>query len=159
MKHYLILLILGITLGLPVRAQHKSIKQFHFLLGSWEMKNAKGNISEVWKKDGKTLSGRCYKHYVNGDSVLTEIIKLITIDGDLYFSVTGFEKDNKGTTNFKLVSVKEQIFIFENKNHDFPQRIVYENKGKTSLVAWIEGEIEGKKMKMDFAYQRKNLSN
>lgn len=159
MKNYLILLILGITLSLPVRAQHKLIKQFYFLLGTWEMKNAKGNISEIWKKDGKSLSGKSYKHHLNGDSVLTEKIKVITIDNELYFSVTGFEKDNQGTTNFKLISAKDNIFIFENKKHDFPQRIVYENKGKTSLVAWIEGELNGKKMKMEFAYQRKNLSN
>lgn len=153
------LFILGFTLSLPSQAQQQLIKQFYFLLGTWEMKNAKGNISEIWKKEGASLSGRSYKHHLNGDSVLTEKIRLLIIDNELYFSVTGFEKDNQGTTNFKLISVKHNIFIFENKKHDFPQRIIYENRGKTSLVAWIEGELKGKKMKMEFAYQRKNLNN
>ena len=47
-----------------------------------------------------------------------------------------------------------EIYIFENKEHDFPQRIVYENQGKKEMLASIEGELNGKSRKSEFRYKR-----
>ena len=136
-------------------AQNYSTKQFSFLLGNWEKKTDKGKITEHWKSTSKTYEGSSYKHNAKGDSTLTETIVLKKINGDWQFSVTGYEKGNTGTTNFKLISTKENTFIFENAAHDFPQRIIYQPQGKDNLLAWVEGKVNGKEMKINFAYHRK----
>jgi hypothetical protein len=138
-----------------VYAQIDPVKQFSFLLGSWEMKTKTGKTTEHWKSGINKYAGSSYKHNVKGDSTLTETISLKKINGIWHFCVTGHEQSNLGTTNFKLVSTTKNTFVFENAKHDFPQRIVYQNSGGDKLIAWIEGKINGKAMKIHFAYQRK----
>lgn len=153
MKKALIILSF-ILIQLSAIAQKANIKHFSFLTGGWEMKTKTGKIVERWQKHQDSLIGSSHKYNAKGDSVLTETIVLKKIKGTWHFCVTGYEKGNKGKTNFKLISTANNTFTFENKAHDFPQQIVYQNKGKTQLLAWIEGEIGGKKRKMEFPYNR-----
>lgn len=150
----IVLLVMALTTHLTANAQ-KSIKQFSFMLGNWEMKSDKKTISEHWQRNKETLVGKSYKHAANGNKTLTESVVLSLVNNVFTFSVTGYEKDNTGTTHFQLISDKDSTFIFENKKHDFPQRIVYQKKDKDHLLAWIEGEMNGKPMKISFPYQRK----
>jgi Domain of unknown function (DUF6265) len=48
----------------------------------------------------------------------------------------------------------DSVVIFENTAHDFPQRIGYRKAAGDSLVAWIEGTIEGRSQRVDFLYAR-----
>lgn len=154
MKNFIILLTI-LSIQLSANAQKVNLKQFDFLLGNWEMKTAKGKTTESWVKIKDNLNGKSYRHNLKGDSVLTETVVIKKIDGAFYYCVTGLEENNTGTTNFKLTAIEKNTFAFENKTHDFPQKIVYQNKGKDQILAWIEGEIEGKKIKSEFPYQRK----
>lgn len=140
--------------ALYVSAQNPALKTFYFMLGKWEMKTKSGKIVERWHKHKDSLTGQSHKFNATGDSILTETIVLKKIKGDWHFCVTGYEKGNEGKTDFKLISSANNTFTFENKQHDFPQQITYQNKGKDELLAWIEGEIGGKKRKMEFPYQR-----
>lgn len=152
-----VLIIILFALQQNVNAQqNNSIKQFEFMLGNWQMKNSSGSITETWKKTKTGMFGQSYRYGKEEKPILTESIELKLIDNVFNFSVTGFEEGNKGITIFKLVSTKDQTFVFENKLHDFPQRIVYQQKDKNNLLAWIEGVNNGKEMKMSFPYQRKN---
>lgn len=154
MKRLILLAFLTLS-SLILNAQDISSKKFSFLLGHWELKTKDGKITEHWKSNGKTYMGSSYTYSAKGDSTLTETIILKEINRNWEFSVTGYEKGNTGTTHFKLISSKENTFTFENKKHDFPQRIVYQPQGKDNLLAWIEGKMNGKERKIDFAYQRK----
>lgn len=156
MKKSLILLIFGIAFHLSANAQkNSSLQQFSFILGNWEMKTAKGKITESWVQNKENLSGKSYRHNLNGDSVLMETLLIKKIDGDFYYCSKVSGQNNGETVNFKLISNENNTFIFENATHDFPQRIVYQNLGKDELLAWIEGERNGKKGKSEFRYQRK----
>ena len=44
--------------------------------------------------------------------------------------------------------------IFENLQHDFPQRIGYQRNGPDSLLAWIEGTEKGQVRRVEFPYRR-----
>lgn len=153
MKKYLIILLC--IIGSSAFAQKTSLKAFAFLAGSWEMKTKKGKIAESWVKSKDSLNGKSYRHNLNGDSILTEAVVIKPVNGLLNLCVTGFEQNNLGTTNFKLISSVNNTFVFENKAHDFPQRIIYQNKGKDQILAWIEGEMNGKKIKSEFPYSRR----
>ncbi len=152
-----LLIIILFTLQQNANAQlNRSIKQFEFMLGNWQMKNSSGSITETWKKTKAGMLGETYRYGKEGMPVLTESIELKLIDNVFSFSVTGYEEGNKGITIFKLVSNSDQIVVFENKSHDFPQRIVYQQKDKNNLLAWIEGVDKGNEMKISFTYQRIN---
>ena len=45
-------------------------------------------------------------------------------------------------------------WVFANEEHDFPQRIVYRRLGTDSLLAYIEGEVEGQVRRVDFPMAR-----
>jgi len=43
---------------------------------------------------------------------------------------------------------------FENKQHDFPQRVIYEQKGKGLLLAAIEGTYKGKEGREEYQMRK-----
>ena len=62
-------------------------------------------------------------------------------------------KANAEETPFKLKTLTGNEFVFENIEHDFPQRIIYRLNGN-SMVARIEGTQNGKFMGIDFPSTR-----
>ena len=44
--------------------------------------------------------------------------------------------------------------VFENKEHDFPQRVGYRRIGADSVLAWIAGTSNGKAQRFEFPYRR-----
>ena len=44
--------------------------------------------------------------------------------------------------------------VFENPEHDFPQRVGYRRLGADSVLAWIEGTSYGKQQRAEFPYRR-----
>lgn len=151
----LALIVLGLCIYLIANAQESPLKQFNFMLGYWEMKTPKGKMSENWHQTPDGFEGKSYRHDLKGDSTMMESVVLKKVGKDFLFTVTGMEENNTGTTTFRLIPSPKNRFIFENKAHDFPQRIVYENQGKDKLLAWIEGSVSGKLIKSEFNYKRK----
>jgi hypothetical protein len=131
-----------------------SLEPFKYLLGSWSFKREQTQFLEVWElQDSLTLIGRGYK--INqGDSSLLETVLLKSVGDGVYY-IPFVENQNIGmTVKFRLVSSRNHTYVFENKEHDFPQRVVYEIKGKDELLAWIEGVKDGKILREDFPYKR-----
>ena len=62
-------------------------------------------------------------------------------------------KENKEETPFKLIKSVANEAIFENPDHDFPQRVIYKRQG-SKLTGRIEGNNEGKFMGIDFPMTR-----
>ena len=59
----------------------------------------------------------------------------------------------QATTTFTSTTVGETSIVFENLQHDFPQRVAYERRG-AALQAWIEGPMNGQTKRIEYAYQR-----
>lgn len=54
---------------------------------------------------------------------------------------------------FPLVRGTATELVFEDPQHDFPQRVIYRNVNGV-LAARIEGEVNGKSRSADFPYRR-----
>jgi len=61
---------------------------------------------------------------------------------------------NQAEASFPLKSAGEKSVVFENLEHDFPQRILYRAEGADRLMARIEGERNGKLRGVDFPMRR-----
>ena len=55
---------------------------------------------------------------------------------------------------FKLIKGSANEVIFENPQHDFPQRVIYRLQGNDSLLGRIEGMSKGKERSVDFPMTR-----
>ena len=55
---------------------------------------------------------------------------------------------------FALLSESEGETVFENKAHDFPQRVIYRRNGEQRMLARIEGTAKGSVKGIDFAMKR-----
>lgn len=134
-----------------LNAQSPGIEQFEWLLGSWKVKMSEGEVYESWtKQDENTLLGKGY--YINkGDTTITEQLRIQKI-GNYWTYIPTIRKNHP--VLFTLISSGSDIWVFENKEHDFPQRIAYSQKKDGSLLAWIEGEMNGKQMKEEFLMEK-----
>jgi len=149
----LILLLVGFST--LAQAQKAPSKTFAFVLGSWEMQTPKGKLVEQWVQNpDKTLTGKSYRINAKGDSTLTETLQIKNIGKDTFYCSTVNGQNEGKEVCFKLISTKDLTYVFENQTHDFPQKIVYQDKGKKEMLAWIEGELNGKSRKSEFKYKR-----
>lgn len=130
-------------------------RKLSFLIGNWSFVGQKETIIEKWEwNKNSELNGISYSINHSGDSVLLETILIHKEGSEIYYSPTGYQPGNTSTVSFKLVSEKGDTFIFENRNHDFPQRIVYRKLSDNEILAWIEGAINGKLKKIEFPYKK-----
>ena len=61
---------------------------------------------------------------------------------------------NQAEASFPLKSAGDKSVVFENPEHDFPQRILYRLEGEGRLMARIEGERGGQTRGIDFPMRR-----
>lgn len=114
------------------------IKPFLWLTGTWEMANPDGSHRlEIWKKERrKVLTGKGL-HVTGSDTLLLESIVLHQYDSDFWYVPTVPDQNKGAEIPFKLISRNDFKFIFENPDHDFPQRIVYHFKP----IRWNQGYV------------------
>jgi hypothetical protein len=133
---------------------NKIFKELYVLEGRWMMKTNKGFIGEEWKKiDDQYLQNRGF--IVKGnDTTVTERVALRNTAKGIFYTSTVEDQNNKQPTSFKLTSGRNNVFIFENAQHDFPKRIVYELVSADSLHAYIDDGKSGTNKRQDFYYKK-----
>jgi hypothetical protein len=104
----------------------QSIDPFLWLEGTWEMPRPKGGFRlETWKQnDSNSLIGKGIK-VVNVDTTLLESIEIKADNIETWYIPIVPDQNNATSILFKLVSSTDHQFVFENPQHDFPQRITY----------------------------------
>lgn len=137
---------------LPACKTSSELSDLNWILGKWQV-NESNNFEEWEKIDDHLFRGKGLVVKKN-DTLITETIEIVQQDKTLYYIpvVTG---QNEGKpVAFKLVARKRDEFIFENKTHDFPQRIIYVKNGEEQIDARIEGKKEGFFTEMKFKLKR-----
>jgi hypothetical protein len=123
-----------------------------FLTGCWTLESKGASIDESWSRAaGGMMAG--YSRKVRGDRLIAlEFLKIEPRDGRLAYVPLIRGKE----TVFRAVKIAEGEAIFENPEHDFPQRIIY-RKNDTGLLARIES-LDGKKG-TEYPYKRAACSD
>ena len=131
-----------------------SIDSLSWLAGCWQAKDSKPGavISEQWMMPlGNAMlgSGRTVK---NGKMTEFEFLRIVRRDDGMFYIARPAE--NKDETEFGLISSVNDEYIFENKGHDFPQRIIYRKEKDGSLFARVEGTKNEKVFGIDYRSDR-----
>ncbi len=148
-----ILLIFSFTSSQDKNSMDERFQKLSWIIDRWISPPGESITYENWVKiDDSTFSGE--SHTVeNGDTVFSEQLRIEKIGDDVYY--TAIVKHNPGPVHFKLVELGENKAVFENPEHDFPNRITYMLKDDGSLYARIEGKNKkGEEVTGEFFYTR-----
>ena len=133
----------------PIISQDNDIIK-HFT-GKWKMISDTEEYFEEWEFLNKTeLVGVAYSYEEEVSLIRENLYMKKFADQWAYVALPV----NQTITLFALIEFSETKFIFENKEHDFPQRIIYEFTSDDNLKAAIEGVIDGKVNRQKFNFKR-----
>ena len=119
------------------------LTHMEYVLGDWVHPGGAQIACESWRRvSDDTFEGRGYQ-VKEGDTVTTEVLRLVKMGEGVYF--ISMVAHNLRPISFKLVQLDGTVAVFENSEHDFPQRIVYSLEGDQ-----LTGRIEGEKNNSDF---------
>lgn len=126
--------------------------QLRFFEGSWKVENS--NLMEKWQLSGEDVYvGKSYS-VLGKDTILNETIQLIFDRENIWYKVQVHNQNAGKTVLFRLTKCQGSVFIFENPEHDYPQKIGYRRIGNDKILAWIEGQENGKLNKSEWAMRR-----
>jgi len=150
-----LLLVVSLTIptlcaGDEAPAPRRSIADVAWIAGDWQTPAGDGpRIDEHWTAPSGGAMMGVSRTVAGGRLVEFEFLRIVERDGAvLYVAQPG---GRCPATEFTLTSVTASRAIFENPQHDFPKRIVYERQPDGSLVAAIDAG-EGTKA-MVFGYR------
>jgi hypothetical protein len=153
-----LMFLVSLTCTLPYTPAHAQAKPQEFdlhrlswLEGLWTGTKDGVETEERWTSTkGGALLG-LHRDVKNGRMVWFEFFRVDTTqDGAFYFASPGAA----AATPFRLVSMGDRRVVFENKAHDFPQRILYWLDAEGSLHARIEGPKKGKEVAEEWIWKK-----
>lgn len=116
------------------------INKMKWLIGLWYSDSKTEKSYEEWKWVSDTLlRGRSYV-IIKNDTLVNEFISIIKTENGIFYKAEVSNQNYGKAVYFKLISIKNNSIIFENKTHDFPKTIKYTLKDKKNLSAIIEGD-------------------
>ncbi|MGF7075682.1 DUF6265 family protein [Mucilaginibacter sp. R-33] len=151
-----LLIVLCINSAHSIFGQQKNqpITHAKWLIGSWKNQSAKTVDIETWKKlNDSTFIGRSYS-LTGADTVSSEHIRMEQHKGKLYYIPTVNNQNGGKAVTFTLTSSNNKHLVFENPEHDFPQKITYTQITNNSLVAEISGTRKGWQKAIQFPMKR-----
>jgi hypothetical protein len=140
-----------VLLPSPASSQAAGTQRLAWLQGCWRIDAGNRIVEEQWSAPrGGTLLGSS-RTVRDGKTVEHEFVILReTADGRLAYEVS---PSGRAPTVFTSISLDDAGVVFENLQHDFPQRVAYRRNGD-QLLAWIEGPRNGAMRRIEYPYQR-----
>jgi hypothetical protein len=148
-------LILGIvlvgclSLSAEDPAKKVTVNDLGWLAGSWSGTVNGITTEETWlaPKGGNMLG---VNRTTGGKATAFEFMRIAEgKTGLAYFA----QPSGKPSTEFPMKEFTGKKVVFENKEHDFPQRVIYQLTADGELHARIEGEINGKSRSMEWKWK------
>lgn len=149
------LAILVMVVSMVVGAQDSpsrtkaSLQDLNWLAGSWVMESKGERIEENWTSPAGGMMLATGRSVQENKTVEFEFLRIEQRgEGLVYVAQPG----GRPPVEFWLASVGKDEWVFENKKHDFPQRIRYQRTGANAFTARIEDATGAKHM--EFPYTR-----
>lgn len=149
-----LLLILSLFIVLIACKTPLNLSEIDWVLGNWQVNES--TAFEEWRIANDTLyRGKGYKIRKN-DTLVTETIEIVKKGESIYFIPSVLDQNDGKPVEFKLISKKRKELVFENLEHDFPQRIIYVKTSENEIDARIEGMKQGFFSEVKFKLKKVN---
>jgi hypothetical protein len=141
-------LFLALTTVATPPSEPPAISQLQWLTGCWASEGRDAGSGECWLAPaGGTMFGA--SRTVRGDrTVAFEHLSIREVAPGVLAYVA--VPSGQAETHFPVVEISADHVVFENPEHDFPQRVIYRKIGEDRIQARIEGSIEGRERSVDF---------
>lgn len=139
--------VLALWLSAGAQAQ---IQRVAWLAGCWSLTDGERSVDEHWMAP-RAGSMQGMSRTVRGDKLVAYESVLLRARGEqLDYEV---QPSGQARTVFTSTVVTDTSVVFENLQHDFPQRVAYQRDGER-LLAWIEGPRSGQMRRIEYPYKR-----
>ena len=118
------------------------------MAGCWQGQLGQLTLEENWMRPAAGTMLGMSRNSKGGRTVFSEFMRIEPRDGELYY-VARIGDAKQAPTPFRRVRVSATEAVFENPEHDFPQRIIY-RAVPGGLNARIEGKSKGKERGEDY---------
>lgn len=133
-------------------SQNSDMQKLSWIIDRWVSTQGESISYEHWEKTSETLFTGGSETIKNGDTIFAEKLKIELIEGNIYYIAD--VSHNPAHVKFKLTRLTDTEAVFENPEHDFPQKITYKHI-EGSLHASIEGPGKDKQWKIiDFVMNK-----
>ncbi len=150
-KLFLVTIALCLASVAGSSAQPTAVQRLAFLQGCWEAPTPQGQVEEQWMSPrGDNMLGLS-RTVKDGHLREYEFVIVRERAGQLTYDARPMGQSGGVFTS---VLLEDGRAVFENPQHDFPQRIGYERQGADALLAWIEGDHEGGLRRVEFRHRR-----
>ena len=146
----LLLLICGGCASKSGNEATPTLDDLNWIVADWRGKHSgSGEFYESWTRTGDHFVGSGYQ-VADGDTIFGESLRIEDRDGALFY-VAGVSH-NASEIGFLLVNCSKHRAVFENPDHDFPQRITYElsEDGTLYVRAGLINEEQGRVLQFFF---------
>jgi hypothetical protein len=134
--------------------RYDTMKEFAWLEGTWQDSTPDALFTERWTKENDSVYTAESTITKGKDTLFFETIVLDQTGDSLHYIVTTPKQNDAKPVSFTLKSFTANSYVFENKQHDFPQRITYTKITNDSLIAEISGTQNGKPATEQFPMKR-----
>lgn len=126
------ILIVLFILILPTKSVTAQTSFPSFLCGSWKIENKE--TYEHWDM----VNDRCLKGFLyeikNGHPVILEYLDITDQKGNIAYTATVLNQNGGKPVTFILNQTDSLIYSFENPNHDFPKKIIYQQQSPSRIL-------------------------
>jgi len=144
----LLVLISGFGASSVEQGKAPSIKQLHWLKGKWSRVSAGVEHIETWQiKQDSLLEGEGY-YQKSENKKVTEKLSIRWEKGELCYIAD--VPENKKPVYFKNTLLNDSVAVFENKSHDYPNKITYIKDSKRSFQVILNDNSGTKTRKLSF---------
>ena len=141
--------------SLPVTAtasESTELKRLAWLAGCWAVEGSEAGSVEHWLPPaGGTMLGMA-RTVKGGQTVGFEFLQIRTNPDGKFIYIA--KPSGQAEATFEASSVEEDSVVFENPEHDFPQRIRYRLASEGRLTARVEGMSNGVLRGFDVSMKR-----
>lgn len=122
-----------------------------FLAGRWTGEQDGLLMEEYWSEPAGPAIVGLHRDVRGGRLVSWEFFRIDTTpEGTFYYA----SPRSAAPVAFELVEHGEARLVFENRAHDFPQRILYWKDANGALHARIEGPREGRTVGQEWTWRK-----
>ena len=144
------LFLIIVAAASPSRAV--SISDLHWLAGCWASVGGEAGSGEQWMPPaGESLLG-VSRTVKKGKTVAYEFLQIREVEPGKIAYIA--QPSGQPEATFPLKSAGEREVVFENPEHDFPQRVIYRLEADGVLRAGIEGLSKGQARTVDFPMKK-----
>ncbi|HEX3068303.1 MAG TPA: DUF6265 family protein [Thermoanaerobaculia bacterium] len=121
-----------------------------WMSGAWASDNDGVRMEEHWTKGGAGLMVGMHQDLTPDGKTSFEFLRIERREGKLVYLAMPHARPE---TPFPAKSVEATRIVFENPDHDYPQRIIYWRDG-ARLCARTEGTIKSKASSEEWCWRR-----